>query len=438
MSQVTDPKLQAKNGEALQIRAIRGMNDLLPEDTSLWQQVEEILRQTVSSFGYSEIRMPVLEQTGLFCRAIGEVTDVVEKEMYTFEDRSGDSLSLRPEGTAGCVRACLEHNLIYNKEQRLWYMGPMFRHERPQKGRYRQFHQLGVEVFGLNGPDIDAEIIMMTHALWQKLGIAEHLTLELNTLGSNEERATYRKALVDFLVKHYDELDEDSKRRTHANPLRVLDSKDPKVGEILKDAPKLHDYLGEESLRHFEGLCCILKAAGIDYALNDRLVRGLDYYNLTVFEWTTKALGAQGTVCGGGRYDALVEQLGGASCPAVGFGLGLERLMLLLTNLQKLKLKPQCDVYVTGSGEGCEIYQAKVAAALRQSLLNAKIMNHCGAGKFKKQFAKAVKYGARAAVIAGENEIAQGTVSLKDLQSQEQFDNLTLQEAAAKLEEILG
>lgn len=321
---------------AQSIQAIRGMNDLLPADTSVWQQVEKVLRQTVSSYGYSEMRMPIVEQTNLFCRAIGEVTDVVEKEMYTFTDRSGDSLSLRPEGTAGCVRAALEHSLIYNQEQRLWYMGPMFRHERPQKGRYRQFHQLGVEVFGLNGPDIDAEIICLTRDLWEKLGIAGEVTLELNTLGNSEERKAYKESLVKYLEAHFDDLDEDSRRRTHTNPLRVLDSKDAKVQEILKGAPVLYDFLGAESKGHFEQLQHLLTSQGINFKLNPRLVRGLDYYNLTVFEWTTTALGAQGTVCGGGRYDGLVEQLGGKATPAVGFGLGLERLMLLLTTLGKI------------------------------------------------------------------------------------------------------
>ena len=350
---------------AQSIQAIRGMNDLLPEDTSVWQQVEKVLRQTVASYGYSEMRMPIVEQTSLFCRAIGEVTDVVEKEMYTFEDRSGDSLSLRPEGTAGCVRASLEHSLIYNQEQRVWYMGPMFRHERPQKGRYRQFHQLGVEVFGLNGPDIDAEIIALTHDLWQRLGISEHLTLELNTLGNSEERRVYKENLVAFLEKHFDALDEDSKRRTHTNPLRVLDSKDEKVKEILKDAPALYDFLGEDSRSHFEKLQAMLTSLGIKFVINPRLVRGLDYYNLTVFEWTTTALGAQGTVCGGGRYDGLVEQLGGKATPAVGFGLGLERLMLLLTTLEKVRPLSQVAVYVCGMGDNVESHQLTLCSQLR-------------------------------------------------------------------------
>ncbi len=404
---------------ALTVQAVRGMNDLLPADTARWQQVEQVLRETVASFGYSEVRMPLLEKTNLFSRAIGEVTDVVEKEMYTFEDRSGESLSLRPEGTAGCVRACLEHNLIYNQEQRLWYMGPMFRHERPQKGRYRQFHQLGVEVFGLNGPDIDAEIILLSHALWQRFGIADQLSLQLNTLGSNAERLKYRESLVKYLEQHFADLDEDSKRRTYTNPLRVLDSKDEKTAEILKESPKLTDFLGAESRAHFDGLCDLLSKCGVSFELNSRLVRGLDYYNLTVFEWVTDALGAQGTVCGGGRYDGLVEQLGGAPTPAVGFGLGLERLVLLLSALDKLKDRRLADIYLMGAGEGAAVAQAQLALKLRKDLPHAKIMNHCGGGNFKKQFRRADKLQARAAVVLGESEIKNGTLTIKDLQNQE-------------------
>ena len=422
---------------AQSIQAIRGMNDLLPADTSVWQQVEQVIRATVQAYGYSEMRMPIVEQTSLFCRAIGEVTDVVEKEMYTFEDRSGDSLSLRPEGTAGCVRAALEHSLIYNQEQRLWYMGPMFRHERPQKGRYRQFHQLGVEVFGLNGPDIDAEIIALTYDLWQKLGIASDLCLELNTLGSNEERKVYKESLVKFLEAHFDDLDEDSRRRTHTNPLRVLDSKDEKVQAILADAPVLFDFLGAESKAHFEQLQAMLTAMGIKFKLNPRLVRGLDYYNLTVFEWTTNALGAQGTVCGGGRYDGLVEQLGGKATPAVGFGLGLERLMLLLTTLGKVAPKSAVDVYVCGMGTNIEGEQMKLAHELRAALPTARIMNHCGGGNFKRLLKRADKVEARVAVILGDNEVQNGTVAIKDLKSTEQVE-VARAEAAAKIAAILA
>lgn len=422
---------------AQSIQAIRGMNDLLPADTSVWQQVEQVIRATVRAYGYSEMRMPIVEQTSLFCRAIGEVTDVVEKEMYTFEDRSGDSLSLRPEGTAGCVRAALEHSLIYNQEQRLWYMGPMFRHERPQKGRYRQFHQLGVEVFGLNGPDIDAEIIALTYDLWQKLGIADDLCLELNTLGSNEERKLYKESLVKFLEAHFDELDEDSRRRTHTNPLRVLDSKDEKVQSLLADAPVLFDFLGEESKAHFTKLQNLLTALGIKFKLNPRLVRGLDYYNLTVFEWTTTALGAQGTVCGGGRYDGLVEQLGGKATPAVGFGLGLERLMLLLTTLGKVAPQSAVDVYVCGMGTDIEPEQMVLCRELRAALPELRIMNHCGGGNFKRLLKRADKVEARVAVIIGDNEVKNGTVAIKDLKTTNQ-EEVERSAAAAKIAAILA
>lgn len=421
---------------AQSIQAIRGMNDLLPEDTSVWQQVEKVLRGTVASFGYSEMRMPIVEQTALFCRAIGEVTDVVEKEMYSFEDRSGDHLSLRPEGTAGCVRAALEHSLIYNQEQRLWYMGPMFRHERPQKGRYRQFHQLGVEVFGLNGPDIDAEIIALSHSLWVKLGIADQLCLELNTLGTAEERKLYKENLVKFLEAHFDDLDEDSKRRTHTNPLRVLDSKDEKVQAILNDAPVLFDFLGEDSKRHFEQLQQLLTAQGIAFKINPRLVRGLDYYNLTVFEWTTTALGAQGTVCGGGRYDGLVEQLGGKATPAVGFGLGLERLMLLLTTLGKVAPQSAVDVYVCGMGEGIEIQQALWCNKLRMAMPEVKIMNHCGGGNFKRLLKRADKVQAKVTVILGEEELKNGTLTIKDM-AQTTQQEVPQDQAVAAIEAIL-
>ena len=424
---------------ALMVQAIRGMNDLLPEDTSVWQQVEKVLRQTMSSYGYSEVRMPIVEKTNLFCRAIGEVTDVVEKEMYSFEDRSGDHLSLRPEGTAGCVRAVLEHNLAYNQEQRLWYMGPMFRHERPQKGRYRQFHQMGVEVFGLNGPDIDAELIALTYSIWKKFGIENELELQLNSLGSAQERAAYREDLVKFLEAHFDDLDEDSKRRTHTNPLRVLDTKDEKVIEILKDAPKLSNYFGEETKNHFDRLQKFLDKLGIKYVLNDRLVRGLDYYNLTVFEWVTTALGAQGTVCGGGRYDALVEQLGGSPTKAVGFGLGMERFILLLTTLGKIAPKPNVDVYVVGAGDEVELHMLEVSNFLRTELPQARIMTHCGGGNFKKQFKKADKVQAKVAVIIGEAEIANKSVTIKDMNNQDaQQQEVAIADAPKAILEILN
>ncbi|MCW8996740.1 MAG: histidine--tRNA ligase, partial [Psychromonas sp.] len=303
---------------AKKIQAIRGMNDTLPEQTPVWQKLESLFRQVVSSYGYSEIRMPIVEYTNLFKRSIGEVTDIVEKEMYTFADRNGDSLTLRPEGTASCVRAGNENGLLYNQERRLWYTGPMFRHERPQKGRYRQFHQFGVETFGIASADIDAEVILLSARLWKALGIEQHVELQLNSLGSNEARALYKEALVEFLAKHVDKLDEDSKRRMTTNPLRVLDSKNPEVQALLVDAPKLSEHLDDESVAHFQLLQKYLDAAGVKYVINERLVRGLDYYNRTVFEWVTNSLGAQGTICAGGRYDGLVEQLGGKSTPAVG------------------------------------------------------------------------------------------------------------------------
>lgn len=396
------------------------MNDCLPTQSPLWQKLENTVKNVISAYGYNEVRMPIVEETNLFSRAVGEETDVVSKEMYTFDDRNGDSLTLRPEGTAGCVRSCIQNSLINRDEQRLWYMGPMFRHERPQKGRYRQFHQCGVEVFGLNGPDVDAELIMMTARLWRELGINEHVRLELNSIGSQEDRADYRTALVAFLEQHIDVLDEDCKRRMHTNPLRVLDTKNPDVQAILGDAPRLSDYLGEESKAHFAGLCELLDAAGIEYTVNERLVRGLDYYNRTVFEWITESLGAQGTVCGGGRYDGLVEQLGGKPTPAVGFAMGLERLVLMLETLELTDVRRSVDVYVVTAGEGTMIAGMKLAELLRESIPGVRVMNHFGGGNFKKQFKRADKVGAVIALVLGENEVADNTVVLKDLAGGEQ------------------
>lgn len=396
------------------------MNDCLPTDSPLWQKVEGTVKKVISAYGYSEVRMPIVEQTHLFSRAIGEVTDVVEKEMYTFEDRNGDSLTLRPEGTAGCVRSGIENGLLYNQEQRLWYMGPMFRHERPQKGRYRQFHQVGAEVFGLNGPDVDAEMIMMTARLWRELGISDHVRLELNSIGSLEARANYRDALIAYLEQHEEVLDEDCKRRMYTNPLRVLDTKNPDVQAILGDAPKLSAFLDEESKQHFAGLCELLDAAGIEYQVNERLVRGLDYYNRTVFEWITESLGAQGTVCGGGRYDGLVEQLGGKATPAVGFAMGLERLVLLLDTLGLNDVRRAVDVYLVTAGEGTMMSGMKLAEQLRESVPDLRVMTHFGGGNFKKQFKRADKVGAAVALVLGENEVAEGTVVVKDLAGGEQ------------------
>lgn len=396
------------------------MNDCLPTQSPLWQKLENTVKNVISAYGYNEVRMPIVEETNLFSRAVGEETDVVSKEMYTFYDRNGDSLTLRPEGTAGCVRSCIQNSLINRDEQRLWYMGPMFRHERPQKGRYRQFHQCGVEVFGLNGPDVDAELIMMTARLWRELGINEHVRLELNSIGSQEDRADYRTALVAFLEQHIDVLDEDCKRRMHTNPLRVLDTKNPDVQAILGDAPRLSDYLGEESKAHFAGLCELLDAAGIEYTVNERLVRGLDYYNRTVFEWITESLGAQGTVCGGGRYDGLVEQLGGKPTSAVGFAMGLERLVLMLETLELTDVRRSVDVYVVTAGEGTMMAGMKLAEQLRESIPGVRVMNHFGGGNFKKQFKRADKVGAVVALVLGENEVADNTVVLKDLAGGEQ------------------
>ncbi|QYJ79836.1 histidine--tRNA ligase [Shewanella acanthi] len=403
---------------AKQIQAIRGMNDILPTQSPLWQKVEGVLRSSVAAYGYSEIRTPIVENTDLFKRSIGEVTDIVEKEMYTFEDRNGDSLTLRPEGTASTVRAGNEHGLLYNQEQRLWYMGPMFRHERPQKGRYRQFHQFGVEVYGIGSADIDAEVLMLSARLWEKLGITEHVTLELNTLGDPAERAAYREALIAFLEQHKDKLDEDSQRRMYSNPLRVLDSKDANVQAILADAPALMDYLGEESSQHFAQLRELLDAVGIQYRVNPRLVRGLDYYNRTVFEWVTNSLGSQGTVLAGGRYDGLVAQLGGKDTPAVGFAMGLERIVLLLETLELTQDIPAAvDVYVSAMGDSCLVEAIKVAQELRSALPNLRVMSHCGGGNFKKQMKRADKSGAQVALLLGEEELAEGVVTVKYLRN---------------------
>ncbi|WP_379057597.1 histidine--tRNA ligase [Pectobacterium brasiliense] len=422
---------------AKNIQAIRGMNDYLPAETALWQRIENSLKQVLSGYGYNEIRLPIVEQTPLFKRAIGEVTDVVEKEMYTFDDRNGDSLTLRPEGTAGCVRAGIEHGILYNQEQRLWYVGPMFRYERPQKGRYRQFHQLGCEVFGLQGPDIDAELILMTARWWRVLGIADHVKLELNSIGSLDARARYREALVAFLEQHKDQLDEDCLRRMYTNPLRVLDTKNPQIQVLLNDAPVLTDYLDDESRAHFEALGELLTQSGIPYTVNPRLVRGLDYYNRTVFEWVTTSLGAQGTVCAGGRYDGMVEQLGGHATPAVGFAMGLERLVLLVQSVNPdFKAQSGVDVYLISSGTGTQLAAMQLAEKLRDALPQLKLMTNYGGGNFKKQFARADKWGARIALVLGENEVAAGQVVVKNLSNGEQ-DTLAQADVASRLATLL-
>ncbi|MGL9735008.1 MAG: histidine--tRNA ligase [Symbiopectobacterium sp.] len=423
---------------AKNIQAICGMNDYLPAETALWQRIEDSLKKVLCSYGYSEIRLPIVEQTPLFKRAIGEVTDVVEKEMYTFDDRNGDSLSLRPEGTAGCVRAGIEHGILYNQEQRLWYMGPMFRHERPQKGRYRQFHQLGCEVFGLQGPDIDAELILLSARWWRELGISEYVALELNSIGSLRARARYRDALIAFLEQHKDQLDQDCLRRMYTNPLRVLDSKNAQVQALLNDAPVLTNYLNDESRQHFEQLGELLTQAGIPFKVNPRLVRGLDYYNRTVFEWVTTSLGSQGTVCAGGRYDGMVEQLGGHATPAVGFAMGLERLVLLVQSVNSdFTALPGVEVYLISSGVGTQSAAMQLAETLRDALPELKLMTNYGGGNFKKQFARSDKWGARIALVLGENEVASGKVVVKNLSSGEQ-DTLAQADVAARLATLLG
>lgn len=395
------------------ITAIRGMNDTLPEQTPHWQALEATLRQLMQRYGYSEIRLPIVESTPLFKRAIGEVTDIVEKEMYCFDDRSGESLTLRPEGTAGCVRACLEHGLTHNQTPKLWYQGPMFRYERPQKGRYRQFHQFGVETFGLSGPDIDVELILLSARLWRELDISHVVSLEINSLGEPEARARFRTDLVKYLEQHRTQLDDDSQRRLTSNPLRILDSKDPSTRQILVNAPQLESYLDDDSRAHFTGVKARLDACGIAYTVNPNLVRGLDYYNKTVFEWVTTALGAQGTICAGGRYDGLVTQLGGQATPAVGFAIGLERLLLLLAEVGQSVANTDADIIVIGIGEGCDQPALVLAEQLRDALPDARIVYNCGGGSFKSQFRKADKSGARIAVIVAADELAQDSASIK-------------------------
>lgn len=400
---------------AKNIQAIRGMNDCSPTESPLWQWIEGQVRQILSSYGYSEVRMPIVESTPLFARAIGEVTDVVSKEMYTFWDND-EQLTLRPEGTAGCVRAAIEHGWIYNNEQRLWYMGPMFRHERPQKGRYRQFHQAGVEVFGIATPEIDAELIILTARLWKVLGIDQHVSLQLNSIGSLEARANYRSALVAFLENHQDLMSEEEKERLVKNPLRILDTKNQALQDVLDSAPKLLDYLDDESREHFAQLCGLLDAVGIQYEINPKLVRGLDYYNKTVFEWITSALGSQGTVCGGGRYDGLVEQLGGHATSGVGFAMGLERLVLLVQEVNKsIPVKSAVDIYVVYQGEGTTLAAFQLAEKLRSELPHLSTMLHCSGGNFKKQFKRADKSGATLALVLGESEVQNNQVVVKHL-----------------------
>jgi len=400
----------------MKIQSIRGMNDLLPEQSAIWQYLERTVAEVLASYSYREIRFPILEQTELFKRAVGEVTDIVEKEMYSFDYRNGDSLSLRPEGTAGCVRACTENGLLHNQTQRLWYTGPMFRHERPQKGRLRQFHQIGVEAFGLTGPDIDAELLLITARLWKALKIDHAVTLQINSLGTSADRASYRAALVEYLSARREQLDEDSQRRLDSNPMRILDSKNPDTQALLNQAPELADFIDQESRDHFAQLCAVLDAASITYEINPRLVRGLDYYSKTVFEWVTSNLGAQGTVCAGGRYDGLVEQLGGKPCPGVGFAMGVERLVLLLDELGAVpdSVGQTVDIYLLAVGD-VEQQALVLAENLRSDCPNIRLECHCGGGSFKSQIKRADKSGAKIALILGEDEAAAGTVGVKYL-----------------------
>lgn len=416
------------------MQSLRGMTDILPGETPLWQHLEATLAALLAGYGYQEIRFPLLENTELFRRSIGEVTDIVEKEMYSFIDRNGESVTLRPEGTAGCVRACAQHGLLRNQVQRLWYRGPMFRHERPQKGRLRQFHQVGAEVFGLPGPDIDAEMLAMTERLWRRLGIREHLELQLNSLGNGASRAAYRAALVAYLERYRSELDADSQRRLDTNPLRILDSKIERTREILGDAPVLADYLDAESRDHFAGLCALLEAAGIRYSVNNRLVRGLDYYGKTVFEWVSDRLGAQATACAGGRYDGLVEQLGGDATPAIGFGIGLERLVLLL---EAVGVAPGAgeqplDAYFVVAG-AVGVAALQLAERLRDAVPQLRLQSHCGGGSLKSQMKRADRSGAAFALILGEDEVASGRVTLKHLRRDLPQESLALDALVALL-----
>lgn len=417
------------------IQSIRGMNDLLPHESHIWQHIESVVADVLNSYSYREIRFPILEQTALFKRAIGEVTDIVEKEMYTFEDRNGDSLTLRPEGTACCVRACEQNGLLYNQTQKLWYAGPMFRHERPQKGRLRQFHQIGVEAFGFSGPDIDAEMLLLTARLWRELGLADKVSLQLNSLGSNAARATYRAALVAYLEKFVADLDEDSKRRLQSNPLRVLDSKDAGTQEILQQAPRMQDYLDDDSRRHFDRLCSALVRTGVSFELNSRLVRGLDYYNATVFEWVTDALGAQGTVCAGGRYDGLVEQLGGNPTPAFGFAMGIERLALLLA-VDGEQPAPGADIYLVVADVVME-EALLLAEQCREALPGFVVSMNAGGGSFKSQFKRADKSGASVAVVLGEDEVARQVATVKFLRIQREQEQVPFGTLSAFLRQQL-
>lgn len=417
------------------------MNDILPEESPAWHFLEAQFHAVVKRYGYREIRFPILEQTQLFKRSIGEATDIVEKEMYSFDDRNGDNLSLRPEGTAGCVRAADQHGLLYNQQQRLWYQGPMFRHERPQKGRYRQFHQFGVEAFGMPGPDIDAELIQISATLWHELGLVEFVSLELNNIGSAVDRSAYGQALTEFLEAHASELDDDARRRMHSNPMRVLDSKNVAVQSVLADAPALADFVSRESCEHFEALLQLLKSLGIEFAINPKLVRGLDYYNNCVFEWTTDQLGAQSAVCGGGRYDGLVAQLGGRPTVAAGFAMGVERLILMLETLERIpeSYRRPVDVYVLTASEGLSSQALRLAEAIRALCPSRCVVCHGGGGKYSRQVKRAFAAGASLAVVleaAGDN--APLRVKIRNLIDSDDVFTGELSAIPAEVSRLLG
>jgi histidyl-tRNA synthetase len=419
------------------LQAIRGMRDILPGESAAWQRLEAVISEVLEAYGYREIRLPALEKTELFARSIGEVTDIVEKEMYTFADRNGESLTLRPEGTAGCVRACIEHGLLHNQVQRLWYRGAMFRYERPQKGRYRQFHQVGLEAFGMDGPDIDAEVILVSRRFWQRLGLDSKVELQLNSLGDADERASYRARLVEYFNDHLDQLDEDSRRRLESNPLRILDSKNHEMQPLLDGAPALLEHLGDASRDHFDGLCARLEVAGVPYVINPRLVRGLDYYGRTVFEWITDALGAQGTVCAGGRYDGLVEQLGGRPTAAVGFAMGLERLVELLTDGAAPGETP-ADIYLVIGTPALEVEAVALSEQLRDAMPGLRLSLHCGGGSLKSQFKRADRSGAELALVLGEAEWARGAVAVKPLRGGGEQSEIARDELATRLQAMFG
>ncbi|MEM7401265.1 MAG: histidine--tRNA ligase [Pseudomonadota bacterium] len=418
------------------IQSIRGMHDVLPPQSGVLRALEHATQDVLQQFGYQEIRMPLLEQTELFKRSLGEVTDIVEKEMYTFDDRNGDSLTLRPEGTASCVRAGIQHGFLYGQPQRLWYCGPFFRHERPQKGRYRQFHQLGVETFGYVGPDIEAELIILSAHMWKVINLPMQPVLQINSLGSSKARKKYREMLINYLQQHESNLDNEAQQRLHTNPMRILDSKNPDMQEIIQNAPTLLEHLDAESAEHFMQLQNLLDASNIEYEINPRLVRGLDYYSKTVFEWVADGLGAQATICAGGRYDGLVEQLGGKPCPAAGFAIGLERLSSLLEEVQSPDLL--VDVYVVLMGEKAEIEGLQLAGKLRSQLPTSSVITNCGGGSIKSQMKRADKSQARLAFILGEDELKNQTVTVKFLREKREQEIISQADAVTFLGQYIN